>query len=71
MEIKIDVDNDFCDEIVGARLLKTYASLSQDIKNKNWGEVDLKQFACVVAALEVVGPWFVYDWDKKKKKVKL
>jgi hypothetical protein len=71
MEIKIDVDNDFCDEIVAARLLGTYASLSKDIKEKNWGELDLQQFACVVAALEVVGPWFVYDWDKKKTKVKL
>ena len=71
MEIKIDVDNDFCDEIVAARLLGTYASLSKDIKAQNWGSEDLKQFAEVVTALEVVGPWYVHDWDKKKTKVKL
>jgi len=52
-------------------LLGTYASLSKDIKAQNWGQEDLEQFAEVVAAFEVVGPWFVYDWDKKKTKVKL
>lgn len=71
MEIKIDVDNDFCDEIVAARLLGTYASLSKDIKEKNWGQEDLDEFTKVVIALETVGPWFVYDWNREKKKVKL
>lgn len=71
MEIKIDVDNDFCDEIVAARLLGTYASLKRDIKQKSWGEEDLKAFAKVVEGLEVVGPWFVNQWDKKKNRVKL
>jgi hypothetical protein len=67
MEVKLDVDNDFCDEIVGARLLQTYRALSSDIASEAWGEVDLQQFREVVKALEVVGPWFVYGWDKKKK----
>ncbi len=71
MEIKIDVDNDFCDEIVAARLLGTYAALKQDIEKHNWGEEDLESFQKVVDGLEVVGPWFVHNWDKKKTKVKL
>lgn len=67
MEIKLDVDNDFCDDIVAARLIQTYKSLKKDIKEKNWGEEDLQQFQEVVTALETVGPWFVYDWKKKTK----
>jgi hypothetical protein len=66
-EIKLDVDNDFCDEIVAARLIGTAKSLKKDIKEKNWGQEDLKQFQDVVDALEVVGPWFVFDWKKKTK----
>ena len=65
--MNIDIDNDFCDAIVEGRLLQTYKSLSKDIKDKNWGQEDLEHFAEVVKALEVVGPWFVYGWDKKKK----
>jgi hypothetical protein len=67
MEIKIDIDNDFCDEIVAHRLIQTSKALKKDIKQKNWGEEDLKQFQEVVTALEVVGPWFVYQWEKKTK----
>lgn len=67
MEIKLDVDNDFCDDIVAARLIQTYKSLKKDIKEKNWGDEDLQQFQEVVTALETVGPWFVYDWKKKTK----
>lgn len=66
-EIKIDIDNDFCDDIVAGRLMQTYKSLKKDIKDKNWGAEDLKSFQEVVTALEVVGPWFVYDWKKKVK----
>jgi hypothetical protein len=67
MEIKIDVDNDFCDEIVAARLIGTYKSLKKDIRQKNWGQEDLESFAKVVEGLEVVGPWFVHDWKRKTK----
>lgn len=65
--MNIDIDNDFCDAIVEGRLLQTYKSLSKDIKEKNWGQEDLENFAKVVEGLEVVGPWFVHNWDKKKK----
>jgi hypothetical protein len=65
--MEIDIDNDFCDDIVAGRLIQTYKSLKKDIKDKNWGQEDLESFAKVVEALEVVGPWFVYDWKKKTK----
>jgi hypothetical protein len=67
MEVKLDVDNDFCDEIVAARLIGTYKSLKKDLKEKNWGQEDLEQFQQIVDALDVVGPWFVYLWEKKTK----
>jgi hypothetical protein len=66
-EVKLDVDNDFCDEIVAARLIGTAKALKKDLKEKNWGQEDLEQFQKVVDALEVVGPWFVYQWEKKTK----
>lgn len=65
--MEIDIDNDFCDEIVAGRLIQTYKSLKKDIKENNWGEEDTEDFKKVVEALEVVGPWFVYDWKKKTK----
>jgi hypothetical protein len=65
--MEIDIDNDFCEDIVAGRLIQTYKSLKKDIKDKNWGQEDLESFAKVVEALEVVGPWFVYDWKKKTK----
>lgn len=67
MEIKIDIDNEFCDDIVAARLVQTYKSLTKDIEEKNWGSEDLKQFKAVVNALNVVGPWFVYLWEDQIK----
>ena len=67
MEIKLDIDNDFCDAIVAGRLIQTYKSLKKDIKDKNWGTEDLESFQKVVEALEIVGPWFVYQWEKKTK----
>ncbi len=67
MEVKLDVDNDFCDAIVAARLIQTYKSLKKDIKEQNWGTEDLKQFQEVVTALDTVGPWYVHNWTKKVK----
>jgi hypothetical protein len=67
VEIKIDIDNDFCDEIVAGRLIGTAKSLKKDIKEKNWGSEDLESFQKIVDALEVVGPWFVFDWKRKTK----
>ena len=67
MEIKLYIDNDFCDAIVAGRLIQTYKSLKKDIKDKSWGEEDLEQFQQVVDALETVGPWYVYDWKRKTK----
>ena len=67
MEINLDIDNDFCDAIVAARLLQTYKSLKKDLEEKNWGKEDLKQFAKIVKALEVVGPWYVYGWEWESK----
>jgi hypothetical protein len=65
--MELDIDNDFCDDIVAGRLVQTYKSLKKDIEEKNWGQEDLESFAKMVEALEVVGPWFVYDWKKKTK----
>jgi hypothetical protein len=67
MKIELELDCELTDKIVEATLLETYKDLQKDIKEKNWGEVNLEQFAEVVKGLELVGPWYVHNWDKKKK----
>lgn len=68
MKIELDLDFELTDKIVEAILLETYKNLKKDIEEKNWGEADLDQFAEVVKGLELVGPWYVHNWDKKKGK---
>lgn len=67
MEIKIDIDNEFCDEIVAARLIDTYRCLYNDVINEIVGPLDVEDYKRVLEGLDMVGPWFVYNWDKKKK----
>ena len=67
MEIKIDIDNEFCDEIVAARLVDTYRCLSADVESGFVGPLDLEDYKRVLEGLDKAAPWFVYDWDKKKK----
>ena len=74
MEIKLDYD--CVDKIVQQTLIETYVNLKFDIKNANelTFEEDLKLWEDTVAAIEVLGKWFFYDFEaqieeyKKSKK---
>jgi hypothetical protein len=68
--MKIEIDDDFVDEIVEAKLLETYRNLTRDIRDEAWMKEDLEHFKEVVQGLELAGPWFVNQWDKKKKRKK-
>jgi hypothetical protein len=75
--LTITVDWDTADAIMEAHLLDTYHSLTDNIKVlkskkklKDFEQEDLEQFERVLESIEVVGSWYVYDFDKKKRKKK-
>lgn len=70
MPITVNVDYETCDQIVEQILLETYKDLSNDIKNNTWGDEDTTRFKEIIIGLDIVGNWFVHNWDKKKKATK-
>jgi len=75
--LTITVDWDTADAIMEAHLLDTYHSLTDNIKVlkskkklKDFEQEDLEQFERVLKNIEAVGEWYVYDFDKKKRKKK-
>lgn len=75
--LTIKMDWDTADSVLEAHLLHTYHDLTDQIKRfkskkklKDWEADDLQQFERVVEAIEVMGEWYIYDFNKKKKKKK-
>lgn len=73
--LTIQVDWDTVDQIMEQNLLDSYCSLQADIKRlkskkklQNWEKEDLDQFERLVEAMDVVGAYFVFQFDKKAKK---
>jgi len=73
--LNILIDWETIDQIMEANLLNTYQSITSGIKNlkakkklKDYEQKDLKQFETVLESLEVVGNWYIHDFDKKKRK---
>ena len=73
--LKVNVDWDTIDEIFEANLLHMYASLLQEMarykakkKLKSWEAEDLEQFERVSSAIETLGAYAIYEFDKKVKK---
>jgi len=69
--MKIEIDDDFADDIVAASLAKCYMSISKDIKNpKQWHEDDIANWKELLPAIKIVGQWFSVDFDAEIKKAK-
>lgn len=73
--LKVNVDWDTIDEIFEANLLHMYSNLLQEKarykakkKLKSWEVEDLEQFERVSAAIETLGAYAIYEFDKKVKK---
>lgn len=67
----IEIDDDCADQIVIANLAWAYASLSNDLKNKNkWHEDDVASWKELLPAIKLVGDWFSIDFDAAVKKAK-
>jgi len=67
----IEIDNELADDIVRGSLMQTYLNLSEDLKKiKNLDEDDREAYKNVVAAIEVLGTWYFYDFPGKVKEAK-
>jgi hypothetical protein len=67
----VEIDDEVADEIVRGALMDTYLNLSRDLKNNtNAHEDDVVIWAEVVAAIEVLGKWYFYDFAGKVKEAK-
>lgn len=69
--MKIEIDDEFGDEIVRGSLMETYLNLSEDLKSgKSLHDDDKEIYQNVVAAIEVLGTWYFYDFEGKVKEAK-
>jgi hypothetical protein len=73
--MKIEIDDDCVDSIIQAAILNDYLHLTQDIKiaekNPNaFHPDDVSAFKDVVAALEVLGGWYFYNFKEALKQAK-
>lgn len=75
--LQIVVDWDTADAIMEAHLLDTYRSLTDEVKKlkskkklKDWEHEDLEHFERVLEGIDIIGEWYVFDFNKKKKRKK-
>ena len=66
--MKIEISDDCIDEIIAGELIETYKQLREDLKHpEQWHVDDFNAFQEVFDALNVVGPFYVFDWKKRTK----
>ena len=69
--MKIEIDDDFADEIVVANLANSYANIADMLKNGlGWHEDDVAAWIEILPALKLVGGWYSADFDAAIKKAK-
>lgn len=75
--LKVVVSWDTVDRIMEDNLLDTYRTLAEDVKRlskqkklPDYAKEDLEQYKTLLAALDIVGPFYVFDFAKKVKKKK-
>jgi hypothetical protein len=67
----LELDDDFTDEITVGNLAQSYASISENIKNKDdWHEDDVAAWKELLPALMLVGGWYSTDFKSEIKKAK-
>jgi len=72
MNMTMEVPDEFIDSIVEEALLDSYASVKRELaalkkikKPKDYQLEDIEDMTKYLAALEVVGNWFVWQFKKK------
>lgn len=72
--MKIEIDDEFEDQIVGAALVETYVSVKRDLKAYKKGKGDpchpddIVLWEELLPALEIVGNWYNHDFKGKVKR---
>ena len=74
MNMTMEVPDEFIDSIVEEALLDSYASVKRELaalkkikKPAEYQLEDIKDMTEYLAALEIVGNWFVWQFKKKAK----
>jgi hypothetical protein len=69
--MKIEIDDDFTDEITVANLAQSYVSISEMMKSgKKWHEDDIAAWKELLPAIKMVGGWYSTDFAGELKKAK-
>ena len=69
--MKIEIDDDFADELVGSSIIESYISIQESMKQpSNWQEDDIAAWEELLPALAIVGKWYCFDFDGKVKKAR-
>jgi hypothetical protein len=69
--MKIEIDDDFTDEITVANLAQSYVSISEMMKSgKKWHEDDIAAWKELLPAIKMVGGWYSTDFTGELKKAK-
>jgi len=73
--VKIEIDDDCVESIIGAALVNTYIWLTEDLKTakKNplvYHEDDVEMWEKLIPALEIVAEWYVYNFKAEVKKAR-
>ena len=69
--MKIEIDDDFADEITRDNLAQSYVSVSSMMKSgKSWHEDDVASWKELLPALKKVGSWYSIDFDADIKKAR-
>lgn len=69
--MKIEIDDDFVDDIVVCCLAESYSSIKDMLKNgKGWHEDDIAAWEELLPAIKTVGAWYSADFEAEIKKAK-
>jgi len=70
--MKLEVDDDFSDEIVISSLAKSYVSIKENLKDPEmcWHEDDVEAWKELLPAIKTVLGWYSLNADAEIKKAK-
>ena len=69
--MKIEIDDDYADDIVAGTLAESYLRIKDMMKNpKSWHPEDVESWKTLLPAIELVGSHFCTDFKALVKKAK-
>ena len=69
--MKLEIDDDYADEITVANMAQSYVSINDMMKSgKAWHEDDVAAWKELLPAIKLVGGWYSVDFEAELKKAK-